>query len=531
MRTSSRIIINTATGWLVRVMQVVIGLIMVPFLLGKFGREGYGLLVLVGVVVGLTTIIDLGVRAALGRHLAEQVAKKDTRRFNELASTALVLYLVIGFICATICVTFAPLLARVFNVSPRLMPLAVSLIRWYGSISVMLSFIGPVFGATIISNNRFDLANYLAVGVGILKGLTLFAVVGLTGAGFYGWAGVSLGAQALSLLLQTHMAHRVWPSLDIRLAHFRTDALRSLFSLGGYLFAFRMTNLLSVRADPIIITSFFGPAGVALYNPGGSLPMHSRQLARTLARQLHPLATAYHVTGRTQQLQAVLLRGTRYTLLMGIPLCVILGIFAMPIMRLWLEKELGPDYRIPALVMMGWAVVDLFSYSGGTQWPVMLGMNRLKFLVWTQVPAGILNVLVSIILVGYTRLGVPGVVVATVIITMIRKPFIAAYTARTCGMPAKRYFMESYLRPILVLALLASVALSLRIGLAPSSLIAVGACVAGVGCLWAPLCWWIGFNPADRKSFRDLLGRIKKGILPRGAFGSDESEFPPPAGG
>ena len=507
MQTSSRIAINAVSSWVNKAIRVAIGLVMVPFLLGKFGREGYGLMALLGVIVGITTIIDLGVRGALARHLAEQVARKDTRRFNELASTALVLYLVIGSVFAAVCVGFAHPIARVFHVSRDLMPQAVFLIRWYASISVVLSFIGPVFGATITSNNRFDLANYMAVGVATLKAVGILAVVGLTDAGLNGWAGVSLAAQFVHLLLRNRVAHRVWPSLDVRLAHFRTDALRPLFSLGGYLFVFKLTNLLSVHSDPLVITWFFSPAGVALYSPGGSMPKLARPLVRTLAGQLHPLATAYHVTGKIGKLQAVLLRGTRYTLLMGIPVCVILGIFAMPIMRLWLERVLGDDYRIAALVMIGWALVDLFTYAAGSQWPVLLGMNRLKFLVWTQVPAGILNVLVSIILVGYTPLGVPGIMVATVIIAAIRRPIITVYAARLCKVPVARYLKESYLGPALVLALLAAVAVALRIDFAPRSLPAVAACVAGVACLWVPLCWWVGFNAVDRQSFRGLLRR------------------------
>ncbi len=507
MQTSSRIAINAVSSWVTKAIRVAIGLVMVPFLLGKFGREGYGLAALLGVIVGITAMIDLGVRGALARQLAEQVAKKDTRRFNELASTALVLYLVIGSVFAGVCVAFARPIAGVFKVSSELMPQAVFLVRWYASISVMLSFIGPVFAATITSNNRFDLANYMGIGVGVLRAAGIFAVVGLADAGLNGWAVVSVLSQLILLLLFSLAAHRVWPSLDIRPANFRRDALRPLFSLGGYLFVFKLTNLLSVHSDPIVITWFFGPAGVALYSPGGSMPKLSRPLVRSLSSQLHPLATEYHVTGKTGKLQAVLLRGTRYTLLMGIPICVILGIFAMPIMRLWLGNKLGPDYRIPAMVMMGWAVVDFFTYAAGSQWPVLLGMNRLKFLVWTQVPAGILNLLVSIILVGYTSLGVPGIMVATMIIAAIRRPIITVYTARVCGVPVRQYLKESYLGPMLVLALLVSVALALRIDFAPSSLLAVAACVAGIACLWIPLCWWVGFNSDDRKSFRSLLRR------------------------
>ena len=519
MRTSSAIAVNAFSSWVATGLQAVVGLLVVRFLLFELGKEGYGLVALVGVVVGLTALADLGIRGALGRHLAEQVAKKDPKKFNELVSSAMAFYLGVGAIVAVLCMFIAPWAARVFNVGPAWHAQAVALVRWYASFAAVLALMTPVFSAAIISNNRFDLLNYVMAGTGIVRGLALFAVLGLTGTGVFGWAGVTLACSLLSLAVLYSVAHRLNPEMRIRPSCVRRSAIRSLFSLGAYMFAFQLTGLLSVRSDPIVLASFLGPAAVAIYMPALSLAGLARPIVQTVVNQLHPLTTRYHVTGQSEQLKAALIRGTKYTVLMAIPVCVVLGVFCKAIMHVWLGEGLGDDCVIAAYVLLGWMVVDLFNYAAGAQGAVMLGMNRLKVLVWTQLPLAVVNVLASIVLVGYTPLGIVGVVLPTVVIGMFRRPFIAVYVARTCGVSAREYFRESYLMPIVVLVLITTVSLLLWWAVRPATLWSLGMCALLVGLIWSVACYKMGFNDADRESFRQLWRRM----LQRVARGAGES--------
>jgi O-antigen/teichoic acid export membrane protein len=497
------------TKWAFVGTRGVIGLVLVPFLAAKVGRAGYGLIALASVIVSFAALADLGLRTGLGRHLAAQVARRDTAQFNELASTGMAAYMIIGTLCTGVVIAFAPLLVQLFNVSQEMVPQAVFIVRWYGSVAVLMSFLMPVFGATLTSNNRYDIVSYIGTGWAILQGAGIFLVLGLTQVGLYGWAVVAIAAETLRFLAIRYAAYRIHPGLKLRLRHVRKHASRSLFSLGGKAFVLRATDLVSVRADPIIITRFFGPAGVALYYPGLQLTTFAREIINALNAQLHPVATACHVTGKTEQLRSVLFRGTRYTLLMGIAPCIALVLFAHPIMKVWIGgTPIGEGYRTAAWILLGWAMVDLLNYASGTQGPVLLGMNRLKFLVWVQAVGGVINVLASIWLVGYTSLGVVGVIVPTIVITAIRRPLIATYTAWACGTSAHRYFSESYARPMVVIGLLGVAATAIRILIDPQSMLSVIACVAGVGILWVPLCWWIGFNAADRASFLGLFRRV-----------------------
>jgi hypothetical protein len=121
---------------------------------------------------------------------------------------------------------------------------------------------------------------------------------------------------------------------------------------------------------------------------------------------------------------------------------------------------------------------------------------------------GVINVLASIYFVGYTSLGIVGVIVPTVVLGALRRPVIAVYTAWACGTSGRRYFTESYARPMIMVGLLGASAAVARLLIVPQSLLSVAACVVGVGILWVPLCWWIGFNRMDRASFLDLFRRV-----------------------
>ncbi len=64
MSNIGQIIKNTLTGWGAILVRAVIALVMVPILIGAMGKEGYGLIGLFSVLVGLSAVADLGLRSA-----------------------------------------------------------------------------------------------------------------------------------------------------------------------------------------------------------------------------------------------------------------------------------------------------------------------------------------------------------------------------------------------------------------------------------------------------------------------------------
>ena len=500
-KTLKQIIKNMFSNWLAVLAQASIAFILVPFLITQLGREGYGLVGLLGVILGLTQIADLGLRGALGRELSEQVALKDTRHFNELMTTALVLYVCIAGGFALVGWVFAPWFVEIFKVSARLQPDAIFLIRLYGTGAVLFSFIAPVFDAALTSHNRFDVANSVRIFCGIFSGICMFIVLPMVSNPLVGWVAVMLLNHLLSALLSFLLVRRYCEGICVHFRYFQPRRLFPLFRLGGYIYALQLTDVLSSQSDPLVISYFFGPAGVALYQPGQRLSGMMRPIVTTIGNQLYPLTTKQHVNQEVLKMQQLLVIGTKYTLLLGVLATVGVVACADSLCRLWLFDSLGEDYRTVALIVRGWAVADFLLYAAGTQWSVLLGMKKLKFLVWTQLPTAVLNLLVSIYLVGFTDLGIPGVLIATILIGALRRPLLIAHTARACGVKTIDYLKQAYFRPLLLLCLLSGFAFGYQHFIPLESWrLFIGFCGA-VSLAWSVLLLCIGMNRTER----DLL--------------------------
>ena len=157
---SSRIAWNTITKWISSLIAAVVAFILVDYQAAKLGAGGFGAVSLLMSVVFFMLLCDAGLRPALGRHLAEQAAREDGKRFSELFNSALAFLLALGALFAVICMVAAGPLVKLMNFAVDQQPEATVLVRYYVSISIIVCLIGPAFGAVIEAHNRFDLVDY-----------------------------------------------------------------------------------------------------------------------------------------------------------------------------------------------------------------------------------------------------------------------------------------------------------------------------------------------------------------------------------
>ncbi|PYM94558.1 MAG: hypothetical protein DME04_07515 [Candidatus Rokuibacteriota bacterium] len=524
MRVSTRIAVNQITRWGATLVQGLIAFSMVPLLIRFLGKDGYGIVTLLIAVVAMCAMADFGLRTALGRHLAEELARGQHPRFNELFSSAVYVALVAGSFAGLMWGLLAPSFIAVFNLPASLAAEAQSVIRWYGAIAIPLSFLLPVYAAVIFASGRSDILDGVTAGTAIIQAVGLVAVLGLSRGGLLGWALVTVGELILRLLILRYLGHRLAPFGLTKLGLVRRDVIRGLFSTSAYPFMLQLMYVVNIYADPLILTTILGPSAVAIYRAGMVLPMRIQPLF-SIADQLQPFAVAYHVTQRKAKLQDVLIRGTRYTVLLGILPCAVLGVFSEPITRFWLSGALGSDYRLAGHVLAGWVIVELLTTTaGGAQWSIFFAVNKLRFLAWSQVPLTVFNLTVSIILVAWTSVGLLGVVIGTIVLALIRRPMLIIYAARACGLSTRTYLVEAYARPAIVLVILGAVASSwLRLGLA-ESVLGLLAGAAATTFAWLLSVWWLGLTANDRRDARlmlnespatlDILG-LRRGVLRR----------------
>jgi len=516
MKVIHRIALNLVTGWVAKLINALIGLVLVPFLLHQLGREGYGLIALALSIVWFAGLTDLGLRGALRRHLSVEIAGKDLTGLNEVASSGFFLYSLMGMALSAACFAGAPWLARAFHVSGGLQGKAVFLIRWYSSTLIFLAFLKPVFAASITCNNRFDVFNNINSGVTFLRGLGILVFIVWIGHPFYTWIAVNMAAELLLFAILLFFAFRVQPGLRIRPADMRGKRIVELFGFGKYMYILQISNFMNLRADPIIISSFLGPAAIALYAPAKALLARVRPLIDVFIQQLDPLATQYHVSGMEERLHKMLIRGTRFRWLMGIGSSLLFLSFAKPVIYFWVGKRLGADYLVTVWVLAGWAVIELTNFAEGTQWPVLFGTGKVRFYVGVQMVSALGGIVGAILMLWLTGLGVIGIVIPRMIIEIIKRPILLVHTSRVAGVALRHYLHGAYLRPFIVLVILVTEASVSQWIVPPESIGRLFFLIAVYGISWLVCCWTIGFAGEDRAMFRELGVTLLRKVRQRG---------------
>ena len=444
--TIKQIFMNAITGWGAILIQVLIALVMVPFLIRTLGVDGYGLVGLLMVVVSFSEIADLGLRVALARELSEKVARHDKHGFRVLSSTALVLYLGIALFLAMIGWVLAPTLVSFFKVGATHRDTAVLLLRVYGSCSVLLSFITPAFTSGLASFTRYDLVNLSRAGSQIIVAILLFLTLSfLDFPSLYVWSGVMLTGAVANLFLLYIYYRKTCFSGKIGLRYLNSSELRPLFSLGWKIYILQLTNALSQRVDPLIISRYFSTAGVALYQPGQKVVKSLLPLVSVLSTQLTPFTTRYHVNSQDGKQKRILCLSTRYTMLLGVLFFGAVMIFAEEFSYLWLMGSLGEDYLIVARIMQLSSVVCLLDATGSIHFSILMAQKKVNFAVALNVPFALFNIVLSVFLVGYTKLGVIGVFVGSIISSVIRRPIYIWYVGKITNATGFGYFRAGYL--------------------------------------------------------------------------------------
>ena len=505
MSRSRQIAVNAVSQWGVTIFSAALGLVLVPFLIAKLGKDGYGLIAVSMAIAGVCMLADLGISGALGRQLTEALAKKDEGKYRQLLSTALGLNLLMGLTCALAVFLLAPQLARAFALPDPLFDTGVFLLRTYGATHVLFTFLMPAPRAVLGSHNRFDTSSQIDAVRRLFETAGLFLVLASTTAGIAGWVAVCVTTDAVCTVLLWRAAAKTHVGLGVGVSMMRLSSVKELFSLGSQLTLLQLSGQLSVNADPFILTACLGPASVSLYRPPTQILGAVSPIVMTVANQLHPLATKAHVDGDKRDLAAILFRGTKYTMLMGAVFCAIVGSLAYPICKVWLGKVLGEQYRICAAVLTIQVGTYLGAFAAGTQWPVLLGMKRTAFAAYGRLAFAVLNILASWLLVMCTPLGVVGVVIPTMVIELIWRPMLVYHVCRSANVSIREYAMQAYLSPLLIGAAVAALGFTVRWLAPPENLWGLAATAAALGLTGAALIWFAGFSRSDRMDMRCVV--------------------------
>ena len=199
---------SALSSWVALLVNVIVGLLLTPYIISHINKDGYGVWTLVASFIGYFGLLRLGVGSAIMRYLPFYEGRNDQQKLNGIFSTALSIYLVVALLIFTASFLGAGLIADFFKGGPEF----ELLVRLIG-IAAAITCPSAIIDATIRAREKFVVANLLAQATSVVRALALVAVLYL-GYGLTGMGWVTVALSFMGLLLSIVALIKVCP--DIR---------------------------------------------------------------------------------------------------------------------------------------------------------------------------------------------------------------------------------------------------------------------------------------------------------------------------
>jgi O-antigen/teichoic acid export membrane protein len=425
--------------------SMLVGFFLTPFIMHRLGNVGFGLWVLTTSVTGYYGMLDFGLRSAIVRYVARDVAKEDWDGVSKTVSTTFFLYSLTGSLIILVTLLVSWKFDGVFHVAPEWRHSGVALLLVMG-IGTGLTVPVTLFGGILEGIQKFFLVGVVQTGVAIVRALLIVWVLrpghGLVALGF-----ISVSTNFLGNLIYWTAAHKYCPMLRLHWANIQKTAFRLLMSFGGVTFIISIAQQLRFQTDSIVIGSFLGVQLITVFAIGSKLVSYSTDAVQFMAQVFTPMSSHHEAKGEWGELQRVLIVGNRYSSFVALPLASFLLILGKDFITAWVGPAYVSSYRI--LVILTVPTTLYLAQAVSTK--IMFGMSRHGPLAAVLMAEGAANLILSILLLRWY--GVEGVALGTAIPMLCTSfLFLPYYSCKLVKLSVWKYLQRAYTYPLLLCA-------------------------------------------------------------------------------
>ncbi len=481
-------------------VNLIIGLLLVPYFISTLGVAAYGIIPLATSLNGYVGLLTQSLNTAVSRYLTVDLQREDYTIANKTFNTAFFGISGIILLMVPIVILLSLYSPIIFNVPMGQETGAIFLFLGVTSAFLIRSWSGN-FTVSLFAYNRLDLlnlVNIVNVTVQVLLIVTFFSIIGpslaLVGLAFL--IG-SITASAVAIIL----SRWINPHLTINIHDFDRSRLLDLTGMGWWVIVNQVGAILFLSIDLIVVNLLFGATTGGEYAIALQWVVLLRAIAGTLSGVLTPIVLTYYAKEQTETLikvskSAVKLMG----LFMALPIGLVCG-FAPALLTVWV----GSEFSFLALLMVvltghlaiNLAVLPLFSIN--------VAYNRVKIPGILTLFMGLGNLGLAIVLSLYAGLGYYGVAIAGAIVLTLKNAFFTPwYATRILGVSVHTY-TRAMVPGVVATILIACVAAFISMYFPMISFISLIIAGGALAVLYLVVVWLLGLDGFERKLFSSYI--------------------------
>ncbi len=493
-----RVFVNTLINGASMLFAIVVSFVLTPFLVRHLGVSGYGLWGLLGafsVSAGYLSLADIGLQQTAVKLVSEHEAREEWDEIGRIAKATIYLFVGIGLVMGLATFLFALFgLEAAFNI-PADLAGAMRLSFLLFAAQIPLELMTLPFAGVLEGRQRYGLLRGTEI---IRSGLwiVLSVVALLNGHGIVALAAANLLGAALGLAMTAIAAQRSLPPRTIGPARPTRETFRRIFSFSIYLFVGRAVGVLYRQMDRVIIAAALTSVLLGYYEISSKLQLLAALALAFTASAVMPAASRLSATeGGRSSLTTMFLEGTKYTLVIVMPITVALMVWADALVRTWVGSGFDPSIGYARWFLV-WVLFTATNTIGLT---IIVGMGYARDVMLIGLASALCNLAVSIALVR--PLGVLGVIIGTLVgYGIVWYPYMRLFL-RVLSLDWATFWRRTVAPVLVVLAPWTGLVLLVHAGVTPSTL---GETVLMLG-LSVALAWAVMFKLALHSDERRVL--------------------------
>jgi O-antigen/teichoic acid export membrane protein len=385
------------TGFL---WPMIFSLLVTPIFVLRLGIKEYGIFVFINTIVGLLTLLDLGLSTSVTKQLVTYLAQGKTKEQRDLIYTANTLFLLIGLAGFIIAIALA--LAGGYFFPTRIIdPQYYFILFSLAGLNFFLGSINNLYNLIPNATSRFDLGAKLNIAALTTVSLVNLAIA-LLGFKLKTIFAAQIIITLVFLFIRRRVAMKILPIAKYRFAFIKEEAIRCYkFGLSTVVNSTASQSL--AMLDRLIIPIFIGPTQLTYYSLPGNISARIPGISDNFAGIVFPISTSLHSGGEQERFKNFYVRSVRLITLVSTAISLSIIFLADKILFYWLNADFAQKstHVLIVLVLTNF-IISLLSPVNA----FFLALGRLKFLTISSITMALINA--GLLLVLLPRYGING---------------------------------------------------------------------------------------------------------------------------
>lgn len=352
-----------------QVAPLAVSLVTTPFTIRLLGAEGYGVLILVGLIPTYLGFADFGMSMASTKFGSEAYAEGDPEKEGRIIRTAALIALLTSVPVAALVMIFAASIVGLFNVPADYTADAALALR-LASITFVVNFLCAIFNVPQLIRLRMDL-NTMVNAIPRILGLIATPIVLYLGFGVVGAISVLLIASLITLTGHVIVSRRLLPQLSG--STIETPMVKPMISLGTSVVFLGVAGVVLFNAEKGVLAATISVKVLAYYSVAMTIAGMMILLSSNIIQSLVPAFSQLSGSESVSHLRSLFVRIVKLSLIILIPGSAFLCLVVESFLRIWAGEEFAVESSTPFFILL---VGLLFSVPGYVPYSLLMAQGR-----------------------------------------------------------------------------------------------------------------------------------------------------------